>query len=195
MISPQPYPSSPSYQTVVSALLRMHTLTLDGKDESEEAESVRESMGDHWESLSDVEQERVMGLSEDLYEISDRPDRAPEPMNPQAQGKLNEAYESRERGERDRALGLFRRWGKYVPAPLISYLRGTVWPRPAMRQRPLYFSSTPPSSTLTKRTLKPYFWIRWKWPILPKQEGGRKRFFRTARQKIPSSCCARRTSS
>ena len=48
-------------------------------------------------------------------------------MNPQAQGKLGEAYEARERGEWDRALELLRRWGKYVPAPLLSYLRATIW--------------------------------------------------------------------
>ncbi|MGA2035512.1 MAG: hypothetical protein ABSG68_24960 [Thermoguttaceae bacterium] len=127
MIRPQPFPSSPSYQAVVRALLRMHSLTLEGQDESEEAESLRESMNEPWEGLSDVERERVTGLSKDLYEMSDNPTRAPEPMNPQAQGKLNEAYEARERGAWDRALVLLRRWGRYLPAALISYLQGTIW--------------------------------------------------------------------
>ena len=52
MIRPQPFPSSPSYQAVVRALLRMHRFTLEGQDESEEAESLRESMNGPWEGLS-----------------------------------------------------------------------------------------------------------------------------------------------
>lgn len=127
MTRPQPFPSSPSYQAVIRGLLRMHRFTLDDQDESEKAESFRESMNEPWEGLSKVERERVTGLSKDLYEVSDHPVQAPEPMNPKAQGKLNEAYEARERGEWDKALELLRRWGKYVPAPLISYLRGTIW--------------------------------------------------------------------
>lgn len=127
MNRPQPLASSPSYQAVVRALLQIHRLTLDGQDESEEAEALRESMNEPWESLSEVEKKRVTGLSKDLYEISDGPAQAPEPMNPQAQGKLNDAYEARGQGEWDRAFELWRRWGKYVPAPLLSYLRGTVW--------------------------------------------------------------------
>ena len=138
MIRPQPFPSSPSYQAVVRALLRMHGLTLEGKDESEEAESVRESMNESWEGLSEVERNRVTGLSKDLYEISDNPARAPEPMNPQAQGKLNEVYEARGRGEWDRALELLRRWGKYLrrhPYPTFAAPFGM---RPAMQQRPWF---------------------------------------------------------
>ncbi len=127
MIRPQPFPSSPGYQAVVRALLRMHRFTLAAQDESEEAESLRESMNGPWEGLSTVERERVTGLSKDLYELSDHPVQTPEPTNPQAQGKLNEAYEARERGEWDKALELLRRWGKYIAAPLLSYLRGTIW--------------------------------------------------------------------
>jgi tetratricopeptide (TPR) repeat protein len=127
MMRPQRFPSSPSYQAVVRALLRMHRFTVEGQEESEEAESLRESMSEPWEGLSMVERDRVTGLSKDLYEMSDHPDRAPAPMNPQAQGKLDEAYEARERGEWDRALGLLRRWGKCMPAPLLSYLRGRIW--------------------------------------------------------------------
>ena len=126
MTRPQPFPSNPSYQAVIRGLLRMHRLALAGQDESEEAESLRESMNEPWEGLSKLERERVTGLSKDLYEMSDRPAQGPEPMNPQAQGRLSEAYEARERGEWDRALELLRQCGKYIPAPLISYLRGTI---------------------------------------------------------------------
>ena len=77
MIRPQPFPSSPGYQAVVRPLLRMHRLALKGQDESGEADALRESMNALWEGLSNIERERVTGLSKDLYEISDHPDRSP----------------------------------------------------------------------------------------------------------------------
>jgi tetratricopeptide (TPR) repeat protein len=124
----QPLPQSPAYQEVVRGLLRMHKYTVDGQEESEEADALRESMEEPWGRLSAVERERITGLSKDLYTVSGpAPAQAPEPMNPQAQGKLGEAYEARERGEWDRALELLRRWGKFVPAPLLSYIRATIW--------------------------------------------------------------------
>jgi tetratricopeptide (TPR) repeat protein len=123
----RPFSKSPSYQSELSALLRMHQLSLAGKEESEEADSVRESAYDYWDDLSKLEKDRLTGLSKDLYEISDGPAQAPELMNPQAQGKLVGAYEARERGDWDKALELLRRWGKYIPAALVSYLRGTIW--------------------------------------------------------------------
>jgi len=123
----RPLPKSPSYQAEMSALLRMHQLSLAGKDESDEADLVRESAYDYWHDLSKVEKDRLTGLSKDLYEISDGPGDPPEPMNPQARAKLVEVYEAREHGDWDRALELLRRWGKHIPPALISYLRGTIW--------------------------------------------------------------------
>jgi tetratricopeptide (TPR) repeat protein len=48
-------------------------------------------------------------------------------MNPQAQAKLNEAFEARQRGEWDRALDLVRHWRAYIDPALVSYLRGAIW--------------------------------------------------------------------
>ena len=128
MIAPQPIAESRNYQMVLGGLLRMHQLTLDGQYESPEADALRDSMSEPWEGLSNAERERVTGLSQDLYEISDGDSsRVAEPMNVQAQWKLNQAYEARERGEWDRALEVLRRWGKYVPPALLAYLRGTIW--------------------------------------------------------------------
>src|SRR6266446_456167 len=123
----QPLSQSPAYQEVVRGLLRMHKYTVEGQDESEEADALRESMGEPWSRLSVVECERVAGLSKDLYTVSDLPPQTPAPVNPQAQAKLTEAYEARERGEWDGALELLRRWGKYLPAALLSYLRARIW--------------------------------------------------------------------
>jgi tetratricopeptide (TPR) repeat protein len=105
----------------------MHQLSFARQEESEAADVVREAMCEPWEGLSNLEKERFTGLSKDLYEISDDPAQPPEPMNPQAQGKLVEAYEARGRGDWDQALDLLRRWGKHIPPALVSYLRGTIW--------------------------------------------------------------------
>ena len=123
----QPFQKSPSYHATMSGLLRMHQFSLAGQEESEAADLVRAAMCEPWEGLSKVEKERCTGLSKDLYAISDGPVQPPEPMNPQTQAKLVEAYEARERGDWDRALELLRRWGKHIPLALISYLRGTIW--------------------------------------------------------------------
>ena len=96
---PRPFSKSPSYQAEMNALLRMHRLSLVGKAESEDADSERESAYDYWDDLSNLEKARLTGLSKDLYEISDGLAQSPEPMNPQAQAKLVEAYEARSRGD------------------------------------------------------------------------------------------------
>ncbi len=105
----------------------MHQLSLAGKEESEEADLERESAYDYWYDLSKLEKDRLMGLSKDLYEISDGPAQPPEPMNPLAQGKLVGAYEARERGDWDKALELLRQWGNHIPPALVCYLRGMIW--------------------------------------------------------------------
>lgn len=125
---PRPFPKSPSYNTTMSGLLRMHQFSLlAGQEESEAADLVRESMCEPWEGLSKAEKERFTGLSKDLYAIGEGSDQSSEPMNPQAQAKIVEAYEAREAGDWDRALELLRRWGKHMPPALVSYLRGTIW--------------------------------------------------------------------
>ena len=84
-MTPQPLPQSPAYQEVVRGLLRMHKYTVDGEDENEAADVLRESMGEPWERLTPVERQRIAGLSKDLYTVSDRPPaQPPEPMNPLA---------------------------------------------------------------------------------------------------------------
>ena len=110
----------------VQGLHRLHLLTISGMDESPEAEAVRASLEGPWQSLTDVEQQRITGLSEDLYSISE-PALPPLSMNPQAQKKLDEAYEARRTGEWDTALCLLRQWGRYLAAAPLAYLRGCIW--------------------------------------------------------------------
>jgi tetratricopeptide (TPR) repeat protein len=123
----RPFAMSPNYRAVVRGIRELHRLMVESRDESPEADVVRDTIDGPWEALSEAERKRVSGLSEDLYSISDPPDQGPQAMNPQAQARLNDAVEARARGDWDRALELLRRWGRHVSLALVSYLRGAIW--------------------------------------------------------------------
>ena len=122
----QPLTFSPSYLTFVGGIRELHRLALEGRDESPDADAVRDATDSPWEALSETERERAGGLSEDLYSISEPASEVLE-TNPQAQAKLVEAFEAYQRGELDGALELLRRWSKHLPLALVSYLRGLIW--------------------------------------------------------------------
>ncbi len=121
-----PFSSSPSYLRNIRGLRELHALTLAGFDESPEADAVRDSLEGPWYDLSEIERQRLKGLSADLYSISD-PIEQPLPSNPQVQRKLRESYEANQLGKWDQALDLLRRWGRHVDPALLSFLRGTIW--------------------------------------------------------------------
>ena len=107
-MAPKPLTMNPNYLAVVRGARELHQLLAAGKDDSPEADAIRDATDGPWEALSEVERNRVRHLSEDLYSLVEPPP-APQPMNPQAQAKLLEAFEARQRGEWDRALDLLRR--------------------------------------------------------------------------------------
>ncbi len=123
---PQPHTLNPSYLAMVRGVRELHALIAEGKDDSAEADSIRDATDGPWESLSEIERRRVRNLSEDLYSLHE-PVTPALPANPQAQSKLVDAVEARKQGDWDRALELLRRWGAYVDPALISYLRGAIW--------------------------------------------------------------------
>ena len=121
----RPFSTSPSYLQYVRALRDLHALTMAGRDDSPEADAIRDGMDQPWYDLSEIEQRRIKGLSEDLYSISDPP-QEPLPSNPQVQGKLIEATEAWQAGRWDQALELLRRWSRYID-PALFRLRGSLW--------------------------------------------------------------------
>lgn len=125
-MAPKPLTMNPNYVAMVRGTRELHQLLAAGKDDSPEADAIRDATDGPWESLSEVERNRVRNLSEDLYSLFEPPP-ASRPMNPQSQAKLNEAIEARQRGEWDRALELLRRWRAYIDPALVSYLRGSIW--------------------------------------------------------------------
>ena len=117
---------NPNYLVMVRETRELHQLLAAGKDDSPEADAIRDATDGPWDSLSEVERNRVRNLSEDLYSL-DEPPPVAQPMNPQSQAKLNEAFEARQQGEWDRALDLLRRWRAHIDPGLVSYLRGSIW--------------------------------------------------------------------
>jgi tetratricopeptide (TPR) repeat protein len=122
----QPLALSANYRAVVRAIRELHRLDQAGLENSPDADAVRDTHDVAWEALSESERKRISGLSEDLYALREPPPAA-EPMNPQAQARLNDAVEARQRGDWDRALELLRRWSAHLAPALVSYLRGTIW--------------------------------------------------------------------
>ena len=122
----QTFSSRPAYVESIRGLLRLHALTENGRDETPEADVTRDGLEQPWYELSETEKQRITGLSEDLYSITD-PRSEPLPMSPEAQKRLVEALESRQSGDWDRALELLRLWGKHLDPAILAWLRGTVW--------------------------------------------------------------------
>ena len=117
---------NPNYLAMVRGTCQLHQLLAAGKDDSPEADAIRDATDSPWQALSEVERDRVRNLSEDLYSLVEPPPAAL-PINPQAQAKLSEAIEAKQRGEWDRALDLLRQWRAYIDPALVSNLRGSIW--------------------------------------------------------------------
>src|SRR5438876_7050356 len=104
---------------MVRGTRELHQLLAVGKDDSPEANAIRDATDGPWEALSEVERNRIGNLSEDLYSLVEPPPPA-QPMNPQAHATLNEALEARERGEWDRALELLRQCASHLTPDVVS---------------------------------------------------------------------------
>jgi len=122
---PKPLTMTPSYRAMVRGTRELHQLIAEGKDDSPEADAIRDATDGPWQALSEVERTRVQSLSEDLYSLAESP--TAQSMNPQAQARLVEAFEAKNRGEWDRALDLLRRWRAHIDPSLVNYLRGSIW--------------------------------------------------------------------
>jgi hypothetical protein len=119
---------SPSFQVVAKGLVALRRLIKQGKDESPEAEHLRDALDAPLLALSRTEKERAKLLSEDLYSISEPPAAINGgELSPQAQQLLDEALKARQNREWDRALALLRRARESIGPARLSYLRGSIW--------------------------------------------------------------------
>src|ERR1700732_1553659 len=90
-------------------LLRLHDLIAKGMGDSPEADAVRDQMDGPWRSLTEAQQERGGGLSEDLGALAENKPRSRK-LSPEERRKWGHEFRAAfESAEWDRALALLRR--------------------------------------------------------------------------------------
>ncbi|MGH7139047.1 MAG: hypothetical protein ACREHD_25150 [Pirellulales bacterium] len=104
-------------------LKRLHLLSLAENDQGDEADVIREAMERLWWRLSDVERDRLDGLSADLYSIGEnRP--APARVGDDVTKSFEAAISS---GKWDDALEVLRQHEAALPPSDVAALRGVAW--------------------------------------------------------------------
>ena len=127
MVAHPPFGSS-SFKLVAKGLVELHRLITAGKEDSPDAESVRDALDAPLKALNATEKTRSQWLSDDLYSVGEpNLGTVQKQMTLEAQRQLNEALQARHNREWDRALELLRQWKEYVLPAQLSYLRGSIW--------------------------------------------------------------------
>lgn len=119
-----------AYEEVAHGIRELHRLMLEGRDESPEADAIRDAVDGPWKALSEVERDRARALSEDLHSVTDSSDESESRIGEfgsQTQVCLAKILKARQRGDLDGALALLRQSGVCLPLALVSYLRGSLW--------------------------------------------------------------------
>ncbi|WP_172992145.1 tetratricopeptide repeat protein [Lacipirellula parvula] len=122
-------PQKTEYAQLLDALLHLHELEKTHLSESDDAERLRDLMEGHWKNLTDQEKNRLTGLSQDLYSISEPPKKPNPPTRSEAKrvsSQLRRVVEARKRGEWDSALSLIREIADRVQPDAASYMRGNI---------------------------------------------------------------------
>ena len=115
----RPFSTSPSYSRYIRGIRDIHALIATDRDDSPEADAIRDGMDHPWYDLSETEQARLKGLSADLYSISDPP-QEPQPTDHQFGRTLMKVEEARRAGEWDRALEILRSWSHQIDPQQLS---------------------------------------------------------------------------
>lgn len=107
--------------------LRLHDLIANGQGDDPEADAIRDQMDTPWHDLTEAQQERVGGLSEDLYALAENNTRS---MTMSAEERRNWGQEFKaafEAGAWDRALVLLRHPPDDVPADHVAFFQADCW--------------------------------------------------------------------
>ncbi len=117
---------SSDYLHCLRGMHQLHALNLSGQDQTDEANRIRGQMEQVWWNLSETEQERLDGLSEDLYTLSDGLWK-PSPTTPETK-LLQEQYDHAvQTGNWDEALNSLRLVAHFLEPAAVSTLRGSIW--------------------------------------------------------------------
>jgi hypothetical protein len=120
-------------------LLRLHDLITKGQGDDPQADAVRDQMDTPWYAMTEAEQERLGGLSEDLYSLAENNARSVK-MSAEERRKWGQEFGAAfEAGDWDRALVLLRRPPDDVPADHVAFFQADCWEQLASPEVALRF--------------------------------------------------------
>ena len=124
---PKPLTMNPNYLAMVRGTRELHQLLAAGKEDSPEADAIRDATDGPWQTLSETERGRVRNLSRRPL-LPHRTSPPAQPMDAEAQAKLNEAFEARLRGEWEPGASTYCGVaGLHRPRPAQLPARGSIW--------------------------------------------------------------------
>ena len=124
IMSPRALIMSSNYRDYVRGVHALHQLSVAGKEDSAEADAIRDATDRPWET-SRKSNANGSVTSRKIF-FARRSASAAEPMNPQCR-RSTRGLEARQRSEWDKALDLLRHWRAEFDPALVSYLRGSIW--------------------------------------------------------------------
>jgi len=130
-------------RSAVRQILRLHELSIAGKGNSAEATATCDALEVPWDAMTRPEQERVGGLSEDLYALQDGGAKQVE-MTPAERQRWAEeaktAFAAYARGDSDTALAFLRRSSpRGLPRHIVPFLQARCWEQMGEAQVALLF--------------------------------------------------------
>jgi hypothetical protein len=114
-------------RTYSRLLLRLHDLIAKGQGDDLEAEAIRDEMDAPWYALTEAEQQRMGGLSEDLSALAEKNPRSVT-MSAEERRQWGQAFGAAfDAGDWDRALVLLRRPPDDVPGDHVAFFQADCW--------------------------------------------------------------------
>jgi tetratricopeptide (TPR) repeat protein len=119
---------SSEYEQSRNLLLKLHNLALEGRDESAEADAIRDEMDGPWYRLTEEQARRLRNLSADLATLEpDSPIKHPTSPNIYSESLADSIHIARTQGDYDEVLNLLRMSPSQVSADRAAALRGACY--------------------------------------------------------------------
>lgn len=120
--------SRDGFRRYIDLLGQLHRLMANGREDSAEADAVRDLMDKPWRYLDETMIARARGLSADLYTLDGGPRRTrPPPPTDASRSVARQLVAAKEKGDHDEVLRLLREGAPYLAPGVVAYLRGSIW--------------------------------------------------------------------
>lgn len=117
-----------AYKEYAGLLIQLHQLMKRGVDETAEGDALRDQMDAPWHRMTTAQQQRVRGLSADLYTLEpDSPIVHPEKVDAPKEEFLNDLRERREQGDFPALLSLLRERPEQFDRARAAFERGIAY--------------------------------------------------------------------